>query len=176
MPRLPCACPMEGGQRIARWFRPIKRRVVSERGLSLPERKGGDFWTNVRRLVSSCRQRLFSSRPVTGVCSDLVTGIWSHPTTGLLERVVGSHLAGSDRIATLVRSHPDAGADLASSRWRFFCSRLVADAGLVWSDLDKSAGLVSSWFARLGQTAQGGKVHFSFWEFVCACVWGPVFK
>jgi len=59
-----------------------------------PREKGGDFWTNVRRLVSSCRRRLLSSRPVTGVCSDLV--FWSRVAAGLLA-LVSSLALGSSR-------------------------------------------------------------------------------
>ena len=41
LPRLPWACPMEDGQGLARWFRPMRRRVARRRSPSLPRRRCG---------------------------------------------------------------------------------------------------------------------------------------
>ena len=59
MPRLPWACPMEDGQGIARWVRPIRRRVARRRSPFLQKRKSVVVRTSVERPGS---WRLSTSR------------------------------------------------------------------------------------------------------------------
>ena len=68
MPRLPRACPMEDGQGIARWVRPIGRRVVGRRSPSLLKKKcGGCLDERPRETVCSWQER-WPVRAVVAFC------------------------------------------------------------------------------------------------------------